>query len=493
MHPIIAFILEKQYRIFILLNIILIGGLVLFISSKGSLTSKYTAYFFIAPFCLLILFNLKNPVLKVAAPIFTLIFVENIIISRIPVSNYLRVGVTLIFALTIYFSFVWRNEKRKLPKYFNTLWLLYFTFILVSMVQGNIREYNLLPANVENFVTYYLEFFLFFMIGYRAFEDPKQIKQFLLLFMVLGALSAVGHIFSILTGKNLELIRGAEMVAESRDLSEGAWRYGGFFGNVNTMSAFYVMVVPSSFYFLFNEKDFRLKIAAGLTVALMIVSLLLGASRGGLLFVVLGILISLFFIKLDIKKISTGLISAIVLLIILNQFMDQFLAEYIERAFDEMNRKGTDSPREMIWPATIDILKDHPIGIGLTTYNYSRLLNAYSNLNWANPHNMYLEMMTQTGIPGCIIFLTIVGLILTVSFKAYKKKLNYTVSSSLVFMLLMIIGFLMMGLTEPVFRNQYKLNHLFGLILGISAFLSYGILDNKIKINSDSNTTNEIK
>lgn len=472
MNSIFNFLGEKQYRVFLLLISILLGLLYLFLEFKGSLATKYTAYFFVAPFFLFLLFKLKNPIILVAAPIFTLIFFENIIISRIPVTPYLRVGITLVFTLTAFASIIWHNPKRKLPGAFVVLLLLYFFFIGLSIINGNIEGMDLMPSNMASFFTTYGEFLIFFLIGYKAFEEPEQIQDLLFILIVFAALSGIGHIFSMLTGTNLEMIRGEEMVQDERSLSEGHWRYGGFWGNVNNMSAFYVMIIPASILYINKDKRVYRKVIATITIAVLLISLLMGASRGGLLFLILNSLIVLFFIKLDVKKLIYGIIGTVLLVVVMNQVLDQFFIEYVDRALEEMSRKGTESPREKIWPAALEIIKDNPTGIGLSPYNFSRLLKFYANMSWVNPHNMYLEQLTQTGWGGFLAFMTFFIWIIALNLKAVKSKPPASTELNLKFIFLIFSGFMLMSLTEPIFCNDYKINHIFGLCLGMSLFLS---------------------
>ena len=97
MNHLFNFIFAKQYRVVILLNVIIISFLLIYLNLFGKLTSKYTVYFFMAPIFLFVLFKIKSPTIKIAAPLFVLIFTENIIISRVPISNFFKVGITFIF------------------------------------------------------------------------------------------------------------------------------------------------------------------------------------------------------------------------------------------------------------------------------------------------------------------------------------------------------------------------------------------------------------
>ncbi len=475
MFSLLSFLKQKQYRIVILINVVFALILLAYLNYFGNIAHRNTVYVFIAPFFLLILFMSKNILVKITLPIFFLIFIENIFISAIPVAKMFRVGGAMIFALTAIISIIYHQKSDKLPRLMAVQWVLYFTAVLMSFVLGASVSENLLNENVEALFLYYIEFLLYFYLGYLAFNDIDMMKKFLFIIILMGLLSAAGHIFSMLTGINLESARGVEAVASTRDLSQGRWRYGGFFGNVNTMSAFYVMLVPASFYIAVTDRSYVKKAISLITIIAMIISVLLGASRGGLLFILVNLLISLLFIRIKIKNVVFSLIAISILIYVLNMLLDQFFMDYLTRAINEMVRKGTDSPREQIWYYTWLIILEHPFGLGLSTTNYYTVLQQYGNLFWANPHNMYLEQITQAGFAGLFFFLSIVIRILYRSVKSFKNSENPAVKEIIPITAVMIIGFLLMGFTEPIFRNQYKLNHLFAIILGISLSVTFRI------------------
>ena len=103
-------------------------------------------------------------------------------------------------------------------------------------------------------------------------------------------------------------------------------------------------------------------------------------------------------------------------------------------------------------------------------------LSNYANLHWANPHNMYLHFIVQNGYLGFAAIMFIFIYTIVSNIKAYKKCEDENKKISLAFLLLMITGFMLMGITEPLFKNQYKLNYIIAIVLGLSMFLSQKIL-----------------
>jgi O-antigen ligase len=432
-----------------------------------------------APIFLFVLFKIKNPTIKIAAPLFVLIYTENIIISRLPITDYFKISITLIFGITALVSILWHQKRVKFPKYIISALFLFLVSSIIGILIGSAKGIVYRDLNIEVFLTYFMGFAVFLFLGYQTFENPNDIYKIVMMILFFAFLTAVGQLFSIMTGKNLELLRGSEMVASGRDLAEGQWRYGGFFGNVNSLSAFFVMTIPGCLLFLFSEKESWIKLLAGISIMLMLAATIFGASRGALLFVATNLIISLFFFKVNAKQILFGATFIIVLLIVVDSVFNEYIQEFVERAIEEMTKKGTDSPREVIWQHTFTMVKDYPLGVGLADYNYMEKLATYANLHWANPHNMYLHFLVQNGYLGFIAIMFIIIYSLVTNIKAFKRSNDENYKLSLAFLLLMITGFMLMGLTEPLFRNQFKLNYIIAVVLGLSMSLSHKILVSK--------------
>jgi len=70
--------------------------------------------------------------------------------------------------------------------------------------------------------------------------------------------------------------------------------------------------------------------------------------------------------------------------------------------------------RFLRWPNTTKMFQDHPVfGVGFGTYKYSFYLYDTDNTGaWStNAHNEYLEMLSEGGLIGSVIFLFLIGLL----------------------------------------------------------------------------------
>ncbi len=479
----IAYILGKPHRLFIILTLLMVGAFTFYLLWFGNLLSRYTVYFFVAPFILLILFATKDPVYKLSAPLFLLIFLDGTIISRIPLlsvpfrgelATFFPISISLIFMGIVLFSFLYNKPKRELPPFIGLNLALFLLTAVISLMIGSEGGIGSLASNVKSFIMFYLEFFIFFYAGYLAFNNNEEINRFAYILVLFGLLAAMGHLFSLSTGIQIGSLYGQELIDPDLDLQgQYGWRYGAFFHNVNSMSAFYVMLIPVALIKLFNSNSYFTKMIFIISIAAMVLSAVFGGSRAGLLFIALNCLLVPLFLNIGIRGTIKGFFVFAILGAVLLFLIEGMFSFYFERSIEYLSSEGFDSPRWIIWPATISIIFDHPLGVGLSSHNFSRYLNLYAGLDWGNPHSVYLELATQTGIAGLILFVVFSFRIFFTGLVRFFKSIDSDLKNNIAVNLVVISGFLLMGISEPIFRNGDKLNHFFGLILGIATYLIF--------------------
>lgn len=107
-----------------------------------------------------------------------------------------------------------------------------------------------------------------------------------------------------------------------------------------------------------------------------------------------------------------------------------------------------------LWKTSINIIKDNPIfGIGEDNFEY--VLNKYliSGVydTKAHPHNDYLNVMVNSGIPGFITFISIWIITIITGFKVWKKTKDALLKAISLGATLSLIGYMIAAL----FQNYY--------------------------------------
>ena len=160
--------------------------------------------------------------------------------------------------------------------------------------------------------------------------------------------------------------------------------------------------------FIFNQQTQRAwKYCLGIASAINLIALIFTFSYGGYLAVLGGLIIYGFLIlnSAQKKKMVFGALIIFGIFIILasptKKFQDIF----------EFKERSSGHARLDIWQTSALIFKEHPvIGVGLNNfeYHYRQTLPrvAFPPLEWlvAQPHSLYLALLTQTGLLGFLAF-----------------------------------------------------------------------------------------
>jgi O-antigen ligase len=191
------------------------------------------------------------------------------------------------------------------------------------------------------------------------------------------------------------------------------YRIAGPIGDPNFYAQILIVLVPLALDRLWNERRAYLRVLAAWALAVCILSIFFTYSRGG--FIGMVIVLALMFWRRPPRLIVLLLTVAIAIPIL--QFLpDNYTARLrtIPEALpfwgsdvrNEISFRGRASENIAAW----QMFFDHPIlGVGLDNYpvlyqDYSRQLGMDPRREIRAPHNLYLEIASQTGLLGLLTF-----------------------------------------------------------------------------------------
>ena len=352
--------------------------------------------------------------------------------------------VSLLDALAIAILVSSRAPLKKLP--FFLLFLSYLSAVALSIVVSS------LPMS---------SFFYFF-----------QVARVLLIFVAVASFAGNPHAIRWLSfGLALGEIFQAVVTIEQR--LSGVVQAAGTMGHQNLLGLMlHFVTLPLLALLLAGERNKLIML--GVLSALVAVAL--GASRGTVGFVALGILLLL---ALSLARRATshkwkivglGFIAlAIVAPIAMTSFQERFTIRPVN--------EGSDEERQAFERAAKSMWRDHPMGVGANQYVVVANSQGYSARagviwNWAsrsaNVHNMYLLAAAETGWPGVLTFIALLfipalrGLVFAFSNRRDPRgEVVLGVSVTL-----LVLG--LHGLYEWVFV-VYHAQYVFAIALGIVA------------------------
>lgn len=279
-----------------------------------------------------------------------------------------------------------RLRLREIPQFKYLLCILAFAMLTapISIWPGGSSEF-IIQGYAKNIVFVYL-----LVQGARKEFSTR---------LIVGALitGCVLIVISLLTGFGPEV---------SVDAREDRINVAGTY-DVNDLALLFVVALPFAFFMLKDSTKFqRLLLLAA--IALMIIGIIKSASRGGFLGLMV---ISVFLLLRSSKQARKYAMMAILGGAIM--FTIAAPAAYWARIgtiFSLQNdyNMNLQTGRMMVWQNGLKMIATYPItGVGINSFNIAHAEFSGTKIN-ISPHNSFLQIAAELGIPGIILFLLII-------------------------------------------------------------------------------------
>lgn len=196
------------------------------------------------------------------------------------------------------------------------------------------------------------------------------------------------------------------------DFSTGRWQGIGYYANSNEFGQLMVTTMPFLFALLLIRKNIILSIMAIVFIALMVY--VIGKAQSRTVMVILGLMFVLTIVlRGKGNVIKKGFIAGIAggILIIGISFVPGPLQERLNTVLNAQEDESFEG-RTRAWGHGFDMLSWYPItGVGK---------GQWGEYHGLAPHNSFVQVMAETGIPGIIVFLWIISL----CFKELMPNIN---------------------------------------------------------------------
>jgi len=279
----------------------------------------------------------------------------------------------------------------------------------------------------------YLTYVIFYVFAVQILTDKKVLKKSIFIITIFGSVLAFSSI--------LQLYLTEEMALWFRHCP-GSKSIMGPYINYNHYAGLMEMIFPialalflfhkprteSSNFFqsiieIFRQEKANIHILIGTGALLIVTSIFVSLSRGGMISTCIGLI---FFLFLSLKKRprQKNSILIIILVIITGFSINWFGWDQIHDRFDKLQTEevgGLAAGRFNYWEDSQGIIKNFPLtGAGFGTfpdiYPSFQTIDGGSDLQHA--HNDYVELMTEGGIIG---FLIILSFLITLFYKTYQS------------------------------------------------------------------------
>ncbi len=246
-----------------------------------------------------------------------------------------------------------------------------------------------------------------------------------------------------------------------------AWegRITSFLEHYNGLAGYLNLVLPFCLAFAFGGTDPVLRTLSRWCLALAAIALLLTQSRGGLLAFVAILLVHVFLSARDRKTRVRQV--ALVLIVCLAAVA---LAGFFFQRLTEID-DFTAVSRLAIWGGAFTVFSRSPLsGVGFG--NLRALMGGLLNLpeGWTgDAHNLYLELLAETGLTGLFIFGALIVFALRAALKQMRRAQNDFSKRISVAVFAALCGVLVHGTVDYLFHTTPQVTALFFLVLGLLA------------------------
>jgi O-antigen ligase len=299
-------------------------------------------------------------------------------LGRIPLAKVTAIGALL----AVFFGTARGKRKlRDLPRESHYLLAMIGVFVLSSVLSPVWRGGAL--NNTLNFAKVYVAWVLTFLLV----TNLKRFRR--IVFIQAGAVPAI-CILSILKSRSHPRLDGA---------------LGGIYSNPNDLAFAIVLSLPFCLMFLLTARGAFRKLAWVFAMLAMAAALVLTASRGGFITLIVAGAVCLWHFGVKGKRIYLIAASALVVLILIGvaggPLKSRFAATFSDDGdtTQEASAHGSYENRKYLMSRALEGIERYPI-LGIGTMNFE----VYS-LDWHEVHMTYLEIAVEGGLVSLILYL----------------------------------------------------------------------------------------
>ena len=333
-----------------------------------------------------------------------------LLISTLPISIVVGPSISLLNILLIIITFFinFKLEQIKIEKkfLFYLLVILYVYLIFNSFISIDYKEGIYRNLGFLRFIIIFIAINLFFKISKRQFK-------------FLNIWSAI--ILIIIFDSFIEFSFGKNLLGYGDDLY--ADRVVSFFKDEPIVGAYLLgfnFIIVGYFFEKFYKQNIKLKLALFLILFILVGCILITGERSNGIKAIIGLMIFLFLNnKISLKiKMSIFLFSLVFTGLIIsnsNYLKVRYGQQLFSQLFDSNQRDQfiENNLYLKLYKSGFAVFKDYPIfGVGnknyrvITTKNIETKINEDYVLN-THPHQIYIELLSEHGLVGTIILLSI--------------------------------------------------------------------------------------
>lgn len=299
----------------------------------------------------------------------------------------------LLFGVSTLFFVFLKTNKNQLSSIFNINETRKYIYFYLIMIAGIPFAYHRKVAFDFIFLIYLMNI-LFFLVFLLEVNSMKRLKTIILIITISTFLYSV---FGLTKGS----------------FSSGRFIIYGEMFDPNDIAYVLLSLFPLCFFYIVHKEGLLKRLLAIISIGASIILILLTGSRAGIIGLIT-IFLLLLFTKLEKVRWLYKIAFLIALFILYFLYEDKINIErYMTITDIESDYNITDeSGRAQIWKRAYQLITENPLtGVGTNCFpmalGYLRE-DLFLIPQWQAAHNSYIQIITETGLIGFILFLSII-------------------------------------------------------------------------------------
>jgi len=399
------------------------------------------------------MFSIKNSLIVLFS-----VFPIAILLGNLSI-NLSIILISLIFLVSLVAKkIIFKNQNR-------TFLLLAFFFIslVINLLFSN--NFGLSAPRVIKFIfiIFFITSFKFLIINLRENQINKIYKIWSIIFTI------------VVIDLIIEFFKGTNIIGLSSVMP--GWRLASFTGMESVIGNYFFGFVLIVLAYVYQNITNGKKLNLFLAIFFIIISFIIGERAN---FIKTFLIITCFiFLVYDFSlrsKIFSLLAFASLTIILLNfntSYKNRYFSPHLQTLLekDGLSKYLQTSQYGAQYNVAIEIFKDNPVfGVGIKNYRIENLNSKYNDLKhkenrlrWGtHPHQIHLEILSETGLFGFICFFIFMALSIFFSIKSYLINKNFYQLSGILFILASMLPLLPSGsflstYTSSIFWLNYAL------------------------------------
>ena len=399
------------------------------------------------------MFSIKNSLIVLFS-----VFPIAILLGNLSI-NLSIILISLIFLVSLVAKkIIFKNQNR-------TFLLLAFFFIslVINLLFSN--NFGLSAPRVIKFIfiIFFITSFKFLIINLRENQINKIYKIWSIIFTI------------VVIDLIIEFFKGTNIIGLSSVMP--GWRLASFTGMESVIGNYFFGFVLIALAYVYQNITNGKKLNLLLAIFFIIISFIIGERAN---FIKTFLIITCFiFLVYDFSlrsKIFSLLAFASLTIILLNfntSYKNRYFSPHLQTLLekDGLSKYLQTSQYGAQYNVAIEIFKDNPVfGVGIKNYRIENLNSKYNDLKhkenrlrWGtHPHQIHLEILSETGLFGFICFFIFMALSIFFSIKSYLTNKNFYQLSGILFVLASMLPLLPSGsflstYTSSIFWLNYAL------------------------------------